>query len=79
MYDICSVVRTTDVGLQMYTSMKLIALLRGASRGQLLRGGCEDMGGHVGRGVRRGAGGGRHEGVGGGAAQEAERQAREID
>ena len=37
------------------------------------------MGVHVGRGVRRGAGGGRHEGVGGGAAQEAERQAREID
>ena len=37
---------------------------------QLLCGGCEDLGGHVGRGVRRGAGGGGHDGVGGGAAEE---------
>ena len=59
--------------------MKLIALLRAASRGQLLGGGGEDMGVHVWRGVRRGAGGGRHAGVGGGAAQEAEGQVRDYE
>ena len=41
---------------------------------KLLRGGREDLGGHVGRGVRPGAGGGGHEGVGGRAAEEGEGQ-----